>query len=99
MNKDVLQDEIDTLNAELRASDDPAAQKRIKEMIDERTQIYDRIYLNECKFDALEAEIILIEDEMKRTGNESKQWRIKELMKERIRIGAEINEIRKEYEE
>lgn len=49
MNIDVLKDEIKTLNAELKVSDDPAAQKRIKEMIDEReTRIGEIEFHNAC---------------------------------------------------
>ena len=36
VNSDVLKDEIDTLIEELATSDNPTAQKRIKELIDER---------------------------------------------------------------
>lgn len=39
MNVDVLEEEIEILNSELRASDDPKAQDRIKELIDERQRI------------------------------------------------------------
>ena len=39
MNIDVLKDEIDTLKGELLTSCDPAAQKRIMAMIDERQSI------------------------------------------------------------
>ena len=39
MNIDVLIDEIDTLKGELLTSCDPAAQKRIMAMIDERQSI------------------------------------------------------------
>ncbi len=38
-NIDVLEDETSILMGELATSDDPAAQKRIKEMIDERKSI------------------------------------------------------------
>lgn len=39
MNIDVLRDEIEILQDELRRSDDPAAQKHIKELIDERETV------------------------------------------------------------
>lgn len=49
-NIDVLKDEIKVLNAELRDSDDPAAQKRIKEMIDERETVIGEIeFHNACE--------------------------------------------------
>lgn len=39
INIDVVRDEIGTLQEELSHSDDPAAQKRIKELIDERESL------------------------------------------------------------
>jgi len=41
MNIDILKDRIGVLAGELRASEDPAAQKRIKVLIDERQTIVD----------------------------------------------------------
>lgn len=50
MNIDILRDEIETLQDELRRSDDPAAQKRIKELIDERETVIGRVeFDNACE--------------------------------------------------
>lgn len=56
MNISVLEEEIETLNAELRASNDPTAQDRIKELIDERYRALGAATKAQQEFDALEAE-------------------------------------------
>jgi hypothetical protein len=79
MNVDVLEDETEILNAELRASDDPKAQDRIKELIDERYRALGAATKAQQEFDTLEAEWETLDE-----------WQDKARIREIIKRRAEI---------
>jgi hypothetical protein len=79
MNIDMLKDEIEILNAELRASDDPKAQDRIKELIDERYRALGAATKAQQESDALEAEWETLDE-----------WQDKARIREIIKRRAEI---------
>ena len=85
MNISIVKDEIKTLNEELRSSNAPAAQKRIKEMIDERTKIVDTNTAAWREFNALESEIEALEADGQNTGRNN-EFQIRKLFDRRCQI-------------
>lgn len=79
MNISVLDEEIEMLNAELRASTTPTAQKRIKELIDERYKALGAATKSQQEFNALE-------DEWATLDEWQDQARIQEIIKRRTEI-------------